>query len=63
MAIKDFLGRKKAAALPDDNGSSTNSPTEDAFAEKGQYHDNSHVPFLSMRSFFMAIMVSMGGML
>jgi hypothetical protein len=62
MAIKDFLGRKKAAALPDDNGSRASSSMEDAVAEKGQYHDHSRVPFLSMRSFFMAILVSMGGL-
>jgi hypothetical protein len=62
MAIMDFFRRKKAAALPDDNVSGTNLPSDDAIAEKGQYHDHSNVPFLSMHSFFMAILVSMGGL-
>ena len=60
MAIKDFLRGKKAAALPNADGPRTSSPTEDSITEKGQYDDESHVPFLSIHSFFMAILVSMG---
>ena len=60
MAIKDFLRGKNAAALPNADGPRTSSPTEDSITEKGQYDDESHVPFLSIHSFFMAILVSMG---
>lgn len=61
MAIKDFVRRKKAAALSDDNGSGTTLPSDDATAKKGQYHEHSDMSFLSTNS-FMAILVSMGGL-
>ena len=61
MAIKDILSRKKDT-MGHDSGDST--PTlaagGDANIEKG-YHDDSKVPLLTARTFFMAVLVSMGG--
>lgn len=55
MAITDLL--KKQGAHPD----RSSNLSDDAVAEKAGYHDDSKVPFLTIRTFFMAVLVSMGG--
>lgn len=61
MAIKDVMARKRAAAQPATTDSS-NTSLRDVNTEKATHRDNSPVPFLTVRTFFMAILVSMGGM-
>ncbi len=52
-----FMQKKKAEAQPDGNSHSS----DDAAAEKAGYHDDSKMPFMTIRTFFMAVLVSMGG--
>jgi len=63
MAVMSFLNKKKDLARPDvGNGSSNgHSTAEDAEAEKAGYTDDSKVPLVTLRTFFMAVLVSMGG--
>ena len=62
MAIKDMMARKRAAARPATTADSSNTSLSDVNTEKATQRDNSPVPFLTARTIFMAILVSMGGM-
>lgn len=62
MAVKQFFNKEKAQAQPDANSDSSNGVAEDVEAEKAGYSDTSKIPFLTFRTFFMAVLVSMGGM-
>ena len=64
MAIKDMLAQKLAqkraqADAPVD--SSHTSSVQDVNTEKATPFESGHVPFLTARTFFMAMLVSMGG--
>ncbi len=65
MAVKDMLQRKRDA--PGLGLSAQSSFTETGHAadietEKGPFNDDSKVPFLTVRTFFMAVLVSFGGL-
>ena len=59
MGVKDMLARKKAQLDP--NVASSAASSEGAVKEKGTAHDDSPMPFLTARTFFMGVLVSMGG--
>lgn len=62
MAVKNIFTRRQtpsqqeAVFMPP----ATTEP-EQSGVEKGYYDDESKVPFLTARTFFMAVLVSMGG--
>lgn len=65
MAVTNMFRKKPTAAQQ--AGSATSSQTAagettNIEAEKGPFNDDSHVPFLTIRTFFMAVLVSFGGL-
>ena|SRR5271167_2995289 len=62
MALKSFLARKKK---PQQQPSCSSTIPKNAKVKdekvNGHHHDWSDVPFLTLRTFFMVILVSMGG--
>lgn len=66
MAVLDML-KKKQPPAPQRGASMRSSFTEtgdtaDIETEKGPFDDESKVPFLTIRTFFMAVLVSFGGL-
>jgi hypothetical protein len=66
MAILDML-KKKQPPVPQRGASVRSSftvtgDTADIETEKGPFDDESKVPFLTVRTFFMAVLVSFGGL-
>lgn len=53
--------KEHADGVNNNGGPLDGSATADVKVENGA-HDESHVPFLTMRTFFMAVLVSMGGL-
>lgn len=64
MAIKDMFHKKPPTPQRGDLARSSftaTGDTADIEAEKGPFDDESKVPFLTVRTFFMAVLVSFGG--
>lgn len=65
MAIKGLFQKKPPVGRRGDSVRSSFTETGDTAnieAEKGPFDDESRVPFLTVRTFFMAILVSFGGL-
>ncbi|KIX94461.1 uncharacterized protein Z520_09847 [Fonsecaea multimorphosa CBS 102226] len=65
MAIKRFFQKNPSTSRRGDSVRSSftqNGDTVDVETEKGPFDDESKVPFLTLRTFFMAVLVSFGGL-
>ncbi len=65
MAAKTMFQRKQSQPGRGDSIRSSFTAagdTADIETEKGPFDDESKVPFLTMRTFFMAVLVSFGGL-
>jgi hypothetical protein len=67
MAIMDRFKKDSEPPVPRRGDSVRSSftatgDTADIETEKGPFEDESKVPFLTARTFFMAVLVSMGGL-
>lgn len=65
MGVKDMMARRKAKMDPNSTEASAaptlRGSTDNGVNEKGIHNDESPMPFLTARTFFMAVLVSMGG--